>query len=265
MSTPIEPKQPLHPSLIPKLDPEYVVFHEKYIQHATPRYTLPWDSVKMRAGSSYTVGSKKPLEVGKIEEFELKKGGHGRKMRAYTPPGEPPIAGWASMVTNLCVGAKCVVLSVDYRLAPEHRFPAAVEDAVEALQWVLTDGKVLLNLDTSKVATGGVSAGGNLAAVLALKSAEDSSNPPLPAPMALQLLIVPTLDQTATDAPSGRWESNKYAPMVPPAWMNWAKSLYFRTEDDWLEWEASPLFGSRGIAEKGTQGLDWSRRDGYPL
>src|SRR5579875_3494857 len=92
--------------------------------------------------------------------------------------------------------------------------------------------------------------GGNLAAVLALKSAEDSFIPPLPTPMAIQLLMTPTLDQTATDAPGGRWEPNKYAPFVPPAWMNWAKSLYFRTEEDWLEWEASPLLAPEDLLKK---------------
>ncbi|KAE9409908.1 hypothetical protein BT96DRAFT_1012215 [Gymnopus androsaceus JB14] len=243
------PKQPLHPSIIPKLDPEYVAFHEKYIQFLTPPHTLPWDPVKMR----------------KIEEHELKM---GQRMRAYTPPGEPPINGWPlliyfhggwalggldseqSIITNLCVGAKCVVLSVDYRLAPENKFPAAVEDAVEALQWALTDGKVLLNIDISKTATGGLSAGGNLATIIALKSAEASFDPPLPAPMAIQLLIVPTLDQTATEAPGGRWESNKHAPMLSPARMNWFKSMYFRSEKDWLEWEASPLLAPEDLLRK---------------
>lgn len=51
-----------------------------------------------------------------------------------------------------------MVLSVDYRLAPENKFPAAVEDAVGALQWVLTEGKDLLNINPSVTATGGISA-----------------------------------------------------------------------------------------------------------
>lgn len=56
------------------------------------------------------------------------------------------------------VGARCIVLTTDYRLAPENKFPAAVEDAVEVLQWVLTNGKAQLNIDTLKIATGGGSA-----------------------------------------------------------------------------------------------------------
>lgn len=92
------PQQPIHPSIISKLDPEYVVFHEKYMQHLTPPHMLPWDPVRMRGVQPFTVGSKKPVEVGKIEEFELKKGGHGRKMRVYTPLGQPPAKGWPVIV-----------------------------------------------------------------------------------------------------------------------------------------------------------------------
>lgn len=54
-------------------------------------------------------------------------------------------------------GAKAVVVSVDYRLGPENPYPAAVEDAVEALQWVWQNGKEKLNVDTSKIAVGGSS------------------------------------------------------------------------------------------------------------
>ncbi|KAF9069073.1 Alpha/Beta hydrolase protein [Rhodocollybia butyracea] len=225
-------KQPSHPSIISKLDPEYVTFHEKYIQNMTPRDQLPWDPIPMRM--SIPLG-KKPLDVGKIEEFELKGGGHRKMMRAYTPIGEPlktswPVliyfhgGGWTlggldneqSIITNFCMGARCVVLSVDYRLAPENKFPAAVDDAVEALQWVLMEGNNLLNADTSKIAVSGLSAGGNIAAALALKSAEESFTPLLPCPTSTTTLIY----------------------------------MYFLTEKDWLKWEASPLLAPRDLLVK---------------
>ncbi|KIK54915.1 hypothetical protein GYMLUDRAFT_176396, partial [Collybiopsis luxurians FD-317 M1] len=251
-----------------RLDPEYISYHEKYVQNIPLLNTLPWDPVIMRKPPPFT-GARDPLKVGKTEEFELKRGGNGRKMRAYIPPGEPPKAGWPilvyfhgggwilggdfnemSIITNLCVGAKCIVLSVDYRLAPENKFPAAVEDTVEALQWVLTDGKGLLNIDISNIAVGGTSSGGNLAAVLALKAVDDSFTPPLLKPLKLQLLIGPSVDQTATDSPGGLWESNKHAPYLPPTAVNWLKGMYFRNEEDWVKWEASPLLAPEKLIQK---------------
>jgi acetyl esterase/lipase len=53
--------------------------------------------------------------------------------------------------------AKCVVISVDYRLAPEHPYPAAVEDAIDALDWVVQNGKSKLNIDPTRIAVGGSS------------------------------------------------------------------------------------------------------------
>ena len=80
----------------------------------------------------------------------------------------------SALATNMCVrtsvikttrsclqlallGAKCVVISVDYRLAPEHPYPAAVEDAVDALQWVIKHGQIELGVDLSRIAVGGSS------------------------------------------------------------------------------------------------------------
>jgi acetyl esterase len=89
-----------------------------------------------------------------------------------------------------CVGAQCVVVSVDYRLAPEHRFPTAVEDCYQALLWSHANA-AWIGGDASRICIGGVSAGANLAAAVAI-AARDRQGPAL----ALQLLEVPPLDLT---------------------------------------------------------------------
>ena len=88
-----------------------------------------------------------------------------------------------------------VVASVDYRLAPEHPYPAAAEDAFEALGWLAREAGSL-GVDPSRIAVGGDSAGGNLAIVAALMARDRSATPP-----AFQLLIYPVADH-AFDTPS---------------------------------------------------------------
>src|SRR5690606_41543745 len=82
----------------------------------------------------------------------------------------------------------CAIVSVDYRLAPEHRFPAALHDCYAALAW-LADEAQALGVDPARIAVGGASAGGNLAASLALL-ARQRGGPRI----AYQLLIYPSLD-----------------------------------------------------------------------
>jgi acetyl esterase len=89
---------------------------------------------------------------------------------------------------QLAKKAGCVVVSVDYRLAPEHKFPAAVEDGYAATQWVATHAPQV-GIDPQRLAVGGDSAGGNLAAVMA-QLARDKEGPAL----VLQLLIYPAVD-----------------------------------------------------------------------
>jgi acetyl esterase len=93
-----------------------------------------------------------------------------------------------SACRGIATDVECVVVSVDYRLAPEHKFPTAVEDSYAALLWIVdhADG---LGVDASRVAVGGGSAGGNLAAAVALM-ARDRSGPPL----VLQVLEIAVLD-----------------------------------------------------------------------
>jgi acetyl esterase len=90
----------------------------------------------------------------------------------------------------LCRHAGAHVLAIDYRLAPEHRFPAAVDDARVALDWAYTHAAEL-GADPRRIGVGGDSAGGNLAAVVAQLAARDGGPPPV-----LQLLIYPVTDFT---------------------------------------------------------------------
>lgn len=124
------------------------------------------------------------------------------------------------------------VLSVDYRLAPEHRFPAAVEDAVAAVRFAFGEAE-RLGADPARIAVGGDSAGGNLAAVAAL--AAKAGEAPMPA---FQLLIYPLVDQ-AGRRPS--YETFGDGFLLSAAEMDWFRGHYLPDADAARDWRASPL------------------------
>ena len=159
--------------------------------------------------------------------------------------------------------AGCVVVSVDYRMAPEHPFPAAVDDCAEATRFVSARA-ASLGIDPARIAVGGDSAGGNLAAVMALM-ARDGSLPPL----AFQLLIYPATDMTMTTV-----SSQTIGPGVPltSATMKWFIDYYMPPATDRADWRASP---ARAASVAGTapalvltaaadplrdEGIDYARR-----
>ena len=158
-------------------------------------------------------------------------------------------------LAQACGGA---VVSVDYRLGPEHRFPAAVDDCVAATRWVREQAGAL-GLDASRLAVGGDSAGGNLAAVvcLALRDAGE----PLPG---FQLLIYPATDMRAV-APSH--ESNGQGYLLTRDSVAYYRGHYLG-EDVALrsDWRVSPLLASdhRGLppALVLTAGFDPLRDEG---
>ena len=127
--------------------------------------------------------------------------------------------------------AGCAVLAVDYRLAPEHRFPAALDDAVAALRWARREAAAL-GADPARIAVGGDSAGGNLAAVAALVERDAR------APLAAQLLIYPATDQRAT-APSHATNGQGY--LLTADSVAWYRGHYLPDAADWTDWRASPL------------------------
>ena len=133
---------------------------------------------------------------------------------------------------RLAVQGQCAVLSVDYRLAPETQFPGAVQDAYAATHWA-SDHAGLLNIDPSKIAVGGDSAGGNLAAVVA-QMAQDSKAFRL----ALQVLIYPMTDQSR-EYPSYQRNASGY--MLTTAALNWFMDNYVPDPLDRRDPLASPM------------------------
>src|SRR6516165_3125149 len=134
---------------------------------------------------------------------------------------------------NLCAGAEALVASVDYRMGPEHRFPAAVEDSFAALEWVRTNAQEL-GADPDRIGVHGDSAGANLAAVVALM-ARDVGSPRL----RLQSLVYPVADYRLA---SGSYD--KYADgygLLTRESMVWFRNHYLRSPHDAEDWRASPI------------------------
>ena len=124
-----------------------------------------------------------------------------------------------------------IVISVDYRLAPEHKFPAAVEDAVAATTWIAGHAKEL-GIDASRLMIGGDSAGGNLAAVVAI-SARDGNGPAI----AGQVLIYPAVD-FAMKHPSHREPETSI--LLTHSVIRWFCNHYLNGAADIDNWKASP-------------------------
>jgi acetyl esterase len=127
------------------------------------------------------------------------------------------------------------VVAVDYRMGPEHRFPAAVDDCVEAFRWVLAQAPDL-HLDPRRTAVGGDSAGGNLAAALCL--VQRDAGQPLPG---FQLLIYPATDMRAV-APSHTTNGQGY--MLTSDSIAWYRGNYIADAAQWTDWRASPLLAA---------------------
>ncbi|MHB8669873.1 MAG: alpha/beta hydrolase [Acidimicrobiales bacterium] len=140
-----------------------------------------------------------------------------------------------SICRQLATGAECAVVSVDYRLAPEHRYPAAVEDAYAATAWVAAHGAEL-EVDSSRIAVGGDSAGGNLTAVVALM-ARDRGGPPL----CFQLLIYPVTDGWATRDIYPSREENGTGYFLTAEHMRWFWEQYMGAVEDSNDPYACPI------------------------
>jgi len=123
------------------------------------------------------------------------------------------------------------VLSVDYRLAPEHKFPAAFDDCAAAVKWAFENAKTL-GIDNSRMAVGGDSAGGNLAAAVALAEV---------VPLKFQMLIYPAVDMRM-ESPSINENAN--GPILTKSVMAWFVAHYMSSDADRAHISASPMLAS---------------------
>jgi acetyl esterase/lipase len=169
-------------------------------------------------------------------------------VRVYSPAGHGPHpvlvfyhgGGWVigdlythdGICRSLVNAAGCAVASVDYRLAPEFKYPTPVEDSYAGLQWVAANG-ARLGLDPARIAVGGDSAGGNLAAVMALL-ARDRRGPRL----ALQVLVYPA---TSYDFTTASYRENATGYLLTTEDMRWFWRHYLSREEQGREPNASPL------------------------
>jgi acetyl esterase len=200
-----------------------------------------------------------PTQVGRIEERSMAGPDGAMKLRIYWPRdasqklpamvyfhGGGHVIGSLdthdSVARNLCVGANIVVVSVDYRLAPEHPFPAAAVDCYAATAWTAEHAGEI-GVDPARLAVGGDSAGGNLAAVVALM-ARDAGKPRL----SLQLLVYPITDYACT-SPTYKTYGYGYGVLDTPA-MLWFQRYYLKDLRNAADWRASPIKAAshRGLA-----------------
>lgn len=193
-----------------------------------------------------TAGPATPLPV--VRELTLPGPRGAIKARLYRPTADGMLpglvffhgGGWVigdldshdDLCRDLAALAGCAVLAVDYRLAPEHCFPAAAEDAVAAVDWTAANTSQL-GMDPARLAVGGDSAGGNLAAVAAL-AARDAGRP-----LAAQLLIYPVTDMSRLEGESYATCGEGYG--LTAGAMAWFRDHYVTDAKAARDWRVSPL------------------------
>ncbi|KAG4434569.1 hypothetical protein IFR05_009955 [Cadophora sp. M221] len=198
------------PSLIPHFEPTYVEYYNKYSAGRLATHQIPIESFRadpdaylttygralVEQGALKITDQKCPVEGGEITiriiEPDVEKFGSREKPVYVNFHGGGWVFGGLETNFDFCkrvaheVGA--VVFDVDYRLSPEFKFPIPVNDCWEAINWIRDHKKSEFNLDLSRLAIGGVSAGGHLSAIVALMCRDASI------PLAFQLLAVPVCD-----------------------------------------------------------------------
>jgi acetyl esterase len=212
-------------------------------------HTLTPQEARRIAAARPQLGEPEPLP--KVEDLKIPSANGDIPIRIYTPPGASPFGvlvyfhggGWVlgniAMTDQPCRllanASGCMVASVEYRLAPEHKFPAAPEDCFAATKWV-ADNASSLDVDPVRIAVGGTSAGATLAAAVTL-IARDRGGPHI----AYQLLVYPATTTELTTASHSQFAKDNYY-ILSRTDMEWFWDHYLAHDQDRKNPYACPAY-----------------------
>ncbi len=209
------------------------------------------DYKKMRKEAEFNgkISQGKKPKLYDIEEIIMPETQGKLKARIYRPNNKEDNAvivfyhggGWAvcSLDTHdvlcryLALKSNCTLVSVDYRLAPENKFPTAINDAYDALIWINNNPKII-KADSSRIAVCGDSAGGNLSAAVSIMARDKGFNK-----IKCQVLLYPAVDMVHLDTPSYKMFAKGYGLLVKE--MELFKEYYFSKPEDMYSPFASPM------------------------
>jgi acetyl esterase len=234
------------------LDPDAAAVYKAFQEAKRPPYesVSPTEAREMYLQARF-VSNPEPPELESVRDIAIPGPAGPLPARLYTPKtlrradGMAPAlvffhgGGWVIgnldshdvVCRTLAVEGELLVIAVDYRLSPEAKFPAAVEDSIAATRWV-SDNAMTLGIDATRLVVGGDSAGGNLSAVVAIHT-RDHGGPKL----AGQVLIYPGTDFRMTH-PSHREPETSI--LLTHSVIRWFRDHYLNGPEDINDWRASP-------------------------
>ncbi len=232
------------------MDPKAQIVGEFVRSIRVPGYFPPLPELRQQLRTMVALMDEPAPPLPRVDDVEIPGPAGPMPARVYDPRGEagaarPVVAyfhggGWVQgdiethhgLCARLAEGSGALVVSLDYRLAPEHKFPAAVEDCAAVYRWLRVHAREIGG-DSSRVGVAGDSAGGNLSAVVCQLAAAEG----LPVPTC-QALIYPAVD-FALDTPSHRELEDGH--VIPRDRILWYSEQYLRSEADRTDPRAAPL------------------------
>ncbi len=213
--------------------------------------TLPPPDARLQSNANRAAVQPDPPAMQSVEDMSVPAPHGAIPVRVYKPQTLPkadlaPVliyyhgGGWVIgdldshdvVCKEIATKASLVVIAVDYRLAPEHKFPAAVDDCIAATEWAARNASKL-GIDADKLFVGGDSAGGNLAAVVSMH-ARDNNGPRIKG----QVLVYPVTDLAMNTA---SYKDPETGVLLTHSMMRWFRDHYLTDHKQIDDWRASPL------------------------